>query len=130
MRRFGYPPDSAQQDVADLTRLPLQVASTADLAEAALALAASCQITAYDAAYVALARRLALPLVTADEALVRRLAGTDLDKIVANTRLLLNDPAEHSSMAKAINPFGDGHAAERIVDALLSFPHQDESGSK
>ena len=79
VRRFGYPPDSAKQDVADLTRLPLQVVPTADLAEAALALAVSHQITAYDAAYVALAQRLSLPLVTADEALVRRLTGTDLD---------------------------------------------------
>jgi len=79
VRRFGYPPEAAQQDVADLTRLPLQVASTADLAEAALALAVAHEITAYDAAYVALTRRLSLPLVTADEALVRRLAGTDLD---------------------------------------------------
>ncbi len=78
-RRFGYPPEAAQQDVADLTRLLLQIASTADLAEAALALAVAHGITAYDAAYVALARQLSLPLVTADEALVRRLAGTGLD---------------------------------------------------
>jgi predicted nucleic acid-binding protein len=79
VRRFGYPPEAAGQDVADLTRLPLQVVSTADLAEAALALAVAHEITAYDAAYVALARHLSLPLVTADEALVRRLVGTDLD---------------------------------------------------
>jgi len=25
-------------------------------------------------------------------------------------------------MAGAINPYGDGHAAERIVDALLAYP--------
>jgi predicted nucleic acid-binding protein len=79
VRRFGYSPESAGQDVSDLTQLRLQVASTADLAEAALALAVSHEISAYDAAYVALARQLALPLVTADEALARRLAGTDLD---------------------------------------------------
>jgi len=35
--------------------------------------------TAYDSAYVALARRLALPLVTADEALVQRFASTGVD---------------------------------------------------
>lgn len=50
-----------------------------------------------------------------------KLVGTDLDKIVSQTRLLLNDPVEHNSMAKAINPYGDGHAAEKIVEALLSF---------
>jgi predicted nucleic acid-binding protein len=69
--------------VADLTRLPLQVASTADLTEAALALVMAHEISTHDAAYVALTRRLSLPLVTADEALVRCLAGTNL-----NVRLL------------------------------------------
>lgn len=55
------------------------------------------------------------------EAGTARLVGTNLERIVEQTRLLLNDPAEHSSMARAINPFGDGHAAEHIVDALLSL---------
>jgi predicted nucleic acid-binding protein len=79
VRRFGYSPKAARQDVADLVRLSLQVASTADLAEDALALALDHGITAYDAAYVSLAQKLSLPLVTADEALVRRLDGTGLD---------------------------------------------------
>ena len=79
VRRFGYSPEAARQDVADLVRLPLLAVSTADLAEDALALAVEHGITAYDAAYVALAQRLSLPLVTADEALVRRLDGTGLD---------------------------------------------------
>ena len=79
VRRFGYSPEAARQDVADLVRLSLQVASTADLAEDALALALDHGITAYDAAYVALAQKLSLPLVTADEALVRRMDGTGLD---------------------------------------------------
>lgn len=77
--RFDYPLESARQDAADLARLPLQVVSTADLIESALALATTQGITAYDAAYVALAQRLSLPLVTADEALVRRLASSGLD---------------------------------------------------
>jgi predicted nucleic acid-binding protein len=79
VRRFDYPAEVAEQDVADLVRLPLQVVSTAALAGAALALAVEHGSTAYDAAYVALARHLSLPLVTADEALVRRFAETDFD---------------------------------------------------
>jgi predicted nucleic acid-binding protein len=79
VRSFGYLPEAAQQDVADLVRLPLRSASTASLAEAALALALEHGATAYDAAYLALAQELSLPLVTADEALVRRLEGTRLD---------------------------------------------------
>jgi predicted nucleic acid-binding protein len=78
VRRFGYSPEAARQDAAGLVRLPLQVASTAGLAEAALTLALEHGATAYDAAYLALAQKLALPLVTADEAQVRRLAGTGL----------------------------------------------------
>ena len=79
VRRFGYAADAARQDVADLTRLPLQVVPTATLAEAALDLAVQHGSTACDSAYIVLARRLSLPLVTADEALVRRFVGTGLD---------------------------------------------------
>ena len=55
------------------------------------------------------------------EAGTARLVGTQTETILDQARLLLNDPAEHSSMAKAVNPYGDGHAAERIVDSLLKF---------
>ena len=79
VRRFGYPPQAAQQDVADLVCLPVQVVLTAVLAEPALALATAHEITAYDAAYAAWSQRLSLPLVTADQRLVRRLDGTGLD---------------------------------------------------
>ena len=47
------------------------------------------------------------------------LVGTDPERIVRETRRLLDDPAAYTAMAKAVNPFGDGHAAERIVAALL-----------
>jgi predicted nucleic acid-binding protein len=77
-RRYGYPPQSAQQDVSDLIRLPLQVVPTAALVERALVLATCYGITAYDAAYAALGDRLSLPMVTADEALARRLQETEL----------------------------------------------------
>lgn len=79
VQRFGYPAGVAQQDVADLTRLPLQVVSTAALAPAALELSVQHGSTAYDSAYIVLAQQLSLPLVTADEALVRRFENTGLD---------------------------------------------------
>ncbi|MCK5634437.1 MAG: UDP-N-acetylglucosamine 2-epimerase, partial [Anaerolineales bacterium] len=51
-----------------------------------------------------------------------RLVGSDSKKIVSETSKLLDDPEAHHAMAQAINPFGDGHAAERIVQSLLEFP--------
>ena len=49
-----------------------------------------------------------------------RLVGTDPQRIVAETRRLLDYPQAHAAMAQAINPYGDGHAAPRIVQALLA----------
>jgi len=51
-----------------------------------------------------------------------RLVGSDTQKIVSETSKLLDDPEAHRAMAQAVNPFGDGHAAERIVQALLDYP--------
>lgn len=48
-----------------------------------------------------------------------RLVGTDTETIVAEARRLLDDPQAHAAMAHAINPYGDGRAAGRIVQALL-----------
>lgn len=53
------------------------------------------------------------------EAGTARLVGTDAATIVAETERLLDDPASYRAMARAINPFGDGKAARRIVDILL-----------
>jgi len=53
------------------------------------------------------------------EAGVLRLVGTDRERIVRETRTLLEDPQAYQRMAQAPNPFGDGHAAEKIVDAIL-----------
>src|SRR5258706_6429201 len=50
-----------------------------------------------------------------------RLIGTNTAKIVAETKRLLDDPSEHAQMAQAVNPYGDGHAAERIVQAILAY---------
>ena len=79
VHHFGYSPHAARQDLSDLLHLPFRVAPTADLVEEALNLALTHDITIYDAVYVALGARLSLPVVTADEALVRRLTGTGLD---------------------------------------------------
>lgn len=52
------------------------------------------------------------------EAGTARLVGTSRTQIVAETERLLRDPAAYAAMATAHNPYGDGHAAERIVDVL------------
>jgi UDP-N-acetylglucosamine 2-epimerase len=49
---------------------------------------------------------------------VCRLVGTDSATIVRETARLLDDPAAYEAVARAANPYGDGHAAERIVSAL------------
>jgi len=55
------------------------------------------------------------------EAGTARLVGTDPERIVAEASRLLDDEGAHAAMARAINPFGDGHASERIVQALLEW---------
>lgn len=52
---------------------------------------------------------------------VLKLVGTNTGLIVAETSHLLDDPAAWAKMAHAANPFGDGHAAERIVRAILDY---------
>ena len=49
-----------------------------------------------------------------------RIVGTDRARIVAEASRLLDDPNEYATMARARNPFGDGHAAERIVASLIA----------
>jgi UDP-N-acetylglucosamine 2-epimerase len=46
------------------------------------------------------------------------IVGTDREAIVRETYRLLDDADAYAAMARAVNPFGDGHAAERIVEAL------------
>lgn len=53
------------------------------------------------------------------EAGVLKLVGTDSERISNEATRLLDDPEAYHAMAHAANPFGDGHAAERIVRALL-----------
>ena len=49
-----------------------------------------------------------------------KLVGTDYDKIVSEVSSLLGDNQYYSKMSQAINPYGDGRACRRIVDALKS----------
>ena len=48
-----------------------------------------------------------------------KLVGTDYDKIVSEVSLLLDDPQAYAAMSQAVNPYGDGEACGRIVNALL-----------
>jgi len=47
-----------------------------------------------------------------------RLVGTDRDRILAEARRLLDDPAERAAMSRQTFPFGDGHAAPRIAEII------------
>ena len=47
-----------------------------------------------------------------------KLVGTDYQKIVDNVSRLLDDAEYYNTMSKAVNPYGDGKACERIVNAL------------
>jgi UDP-N-acetylglucosamine 2-epimerase (non-hydrolysing) len=55
---------------------------------------------------------------------VLKLVGTDAERILAEARNLLENREAYLAMANAENPFGDGHAAEKIVDALLEYREQ------
>ena len=76
VRRLGYSAAATHRSMGDLVALPLRRISTSELVADALQIALAHEVTAYDACYVALGDRLGLPLVTADEALVRTLAST------------------------------------------------------
>jgi len=53
------------------------------------------------------------------EAGTLKLVGTDEEIIYQETKKLLEDNDEYKKMSKASNPYGDGHASERIVDAII-----------
>ncbi len=50
-----------------------------------------------------------------------KLVGTDPERIVTEVSALLEDEAAYAAMANAVNPYGDGHAAGRIADAVAGF---------
>jgi UDP-N-acetylglucosamine 2-epimerase len=52
-----------------------------------------------------------------------RLVGTDDARIVSEINRLFDDPAAYAGMAEAHNPYGDGHASERIVARIADSLH-------
>ncbi|MDP3168468.1 MAG: UDP-N-acetylglucosamine 2-epimerase (non-hydrolyzing) [Hydrogenophaga sp.] len=50
-----------------------------------------------------------------------KLVGTSREKIVAETRRLLVDADAYATMSRAHNPYGDGQAVQRIVQAVCAF---------
>ncbi len=49
------------------------------------------------------------------------LAGTDEENVYRITKELLTNEEKYKKMSKAVNPYGDGHASERIVDEIINF---------
>jgi UDP-N-acetylglucosamine 2-epimerase len=58
------------------------------------------------------------------EAGTAKLIGPYEDKIVSETEHLLRDKDAYNRMSVAVNPYGDGKAAEKIVNILLSNLYQ------
>ncbi|WP_076850149.1 non-hydrolyzing UDP-N-acetylglucosamine 2-epimerase [Rubeoparvulum massiliense] len=55
------------------------------------------------------------------EAGTLKLIGTESERIVAEAERLLHDPKAYEAMAQAANPYGDGQASQRIVEAILHY---------
>ncbi len=80
--RRGHASDAAAaQAMNDVCALRLTSIATANLAAEALQLSLTHAISAYDGCYVALAQRLGVSLITADQKLVTKLAGTSLSVV-------------------------------------------------
>ena len=52
---------------------------------------------------------------------VVKVVGVNKEDILREAKLLLDDAGEYSKMSNAKNPYGDGHASERICDAIAEF---------
>lgn len=50
-----------------------------------------------------------------------KLVGTDIEQIVSEANELLRNSEAYAKMSKSINPYGDGIASQRIVDAILKY---------
>jgi len=62
----------------------------------------------------------------AAEAGLAKVIGTDTQTIIAETSALLGDAELYQRMAQRGNPYGDGKAAQRIVEALLGYFAENE----
>ncbi|HEV2296676.1 MAG TPA: type II toxin-antitoxin system VapC family toxin [Tepidisphaeraceae bacterium] len=81
---FGLPRPEAEDALHRLRGLTLHATPTAELFEDALAIALDREISVYDASYVQLARARGVPLVTADEALVRKVGSAHDVQLLAD----------------------------------------------
>ena len=50
-----------------------------------------------------------------------KVTGTKEETIYREAKLLLDDAQTYAAMAQAVNPYGDGHASRRIVEAILEM---------
>jgi predicted nucleic acid-binding protein len=79
VRRFAYPAEKAHAGLETICALDLRAVESSQLLGAVLDLALTLGITAYDATYAALAMWLGISLLTADEKLIRKLAGSGVE---------------------------------------------------
>ena len=50
-----------------------------------------------------------------------KLIGTEFNNVAKELSSLLENPEEYDKMSKAQNPYGDGYASERILDAIAEW---------
>ena len=82
VRRAEFELSDARELLAEAARFPIELRYTNDLLPSALAIAAETGRTVYDSCYIALARALNAPCVSADERLVNALNATPYRKFV------------------------------------------------
>lgn len=85
VRRLGYPMSYAKANLKNLRMTGLLTTPTQQLAERAFEISCEYGISAYDACYVALAESLGAPLVTADNRLASKLAGSSHKIVMLQT---------------------------------------------
>lgn len=54
-------------------------------------------------------------------------AGTQKEKIIRLVRDLLDNQEQYQKMSRAINPYGDGHTSERILEVIIEYFHADSA---